>query len=251
MSETSERPRLGAHGHRAGRAVSRAARSRPGSRRPGAPGRDRPRPSDSSPSADERDAEVARRGLVPRDRLARDLGEVDRLAPDRELVPVHPREVEQVAHEPLEPPRLEQDRPRCLVGAERPLAEPLGVAADRGQRRLQLVADREQEVPLALARGGELLGHLVEGLRERGELARRPSRAAASASRRRRARGSPRRPAAPAGRSSARRRTRGRAASAAPASAGEQQVAEERMPRGGARRSPAAAAAARAPGIVR
>ena len=126
----------------------------------------------SSPSAERTTPKSRAGGLVARDRLARDLREVDGLVRDRELVPVHPREVEQVADEPLEPPRLEEDRPRSLVGAERALAEALGVAADRGERRLQLVADREQEVALALARGRELRRHLVEGLRQRRELAR-------------------------------------------------------------------------------
>ena len=38
-------------------------------------------------------------------------------------------------------------------GSNAPSREALGVAADRGQRRLQLVADREQEVALGLTRG--------------------------------------------------------------------------------------------------
>ena len=103
-----------------------------------------------------------------------------------------------------------QDRPRGLVGVERAVGEALGVAADRRQRRLQLVAHREQEVALGLARRGELLGHLVERLRERGELARALARQRLVALARPRARGSRRRRAGSAGRSSARRRTRAR-----------------------------------------
>jgi hypothetical protein len=58
----------------------------------------------------------------------RDLGQVDALAADRELAPVHPREVEEVLHEPLEPPRLDEDRPGRVVDREGALGEPLGVA---------------------------------------------------------------------------------------------------------------------------
>src|SRR6185436_6169724 len=48
------------------------------------------------------DAEHPRLLLVPLDGRPRDRGQVDRLAPDAELAPVHPRQVEQVADEPLE-----------------------------------------------------------------------------------------------------------------------------------------------------
>ena len=98
--------------------------------------------------------------------------EVDRLAAHGELGAVHAGQVEQVTDEPLQPARLEADDARRLIGAERAVGEALGVAADRCQRRLQLVAHREQEVALGLARGGQLLGHLVERHRERCELAR-------------------------------------------------------------------------------
>ncbi len=87
-------------------------------------------------------------------------------------MPVHPGEIEQVADEALEPARFEEDRASRVVGREGPLAEPLGITANRRQRRLQLVADREQEVPLALTGRGKLVGHLVERLRQRGELSR-------------------------------------------------------------------------------
>ena len=95
---------------------------------------------------------------------------------DDELAPVHPRQVEQVADEPLEPPCLLADRRRSLVAGEHAVLEPLGVAADRRQRRLQLVADREQEVALRLARLVELCGHVVEGLRQHRELGRAAER---------------------------------------------------------------------------
>ena len=116
--------------------------------------------------------ESPRGRLVAGDHLAGNLGEVDRLAPHRELVAVHPREVEQVVDEAFEPAGLDEDDPRRLLSRERSLREPLGVAADRGQRRLQLMADREQEGALARPRGCELVVHLVERAGERGELAR-------------------------------------------------------------------------------
>ena len=95
------------------------------------------------------DAELPRGRLVAPRSLARDLGEVDRLRPHRELGTVHAREVEQVANEPLEPAALGADDARRLSRLERALGEPFRVAADRGQRRLQLMADREQERTLA------------------------------------------------------------------------------------------------------
>ena len=107
---------------------------------------------------------------MARDGFACDRRQVDRLVAHRELAAVHAGEVEEVADESLEPAALDADHPRRLVGAERAVGESLGVAADRRQRRLQLVADREQEVALGLARGRELLRHLVERLRERRNL---------------------------------------------------------------------------------
>ena len=123
-------------------------------------------------SGREDDREGLRRRLVAADRFTRHRRQVDGLAADRELMTVHPREVEQVADEALEPAALHEDRLRGLLGGERPFGEAFRVPADRGQRRLQLVADREQEVALAFARGLELLGHVVERLGEGHELAR-------------------------------------------------------------------------------
>ena len=159
------------------------------------------------PRCAERDPELARRRLVAADRLTCDLGEIDGLVANRELGPVHASEVEQVADEPLESPRLEPDRAGRLVGTERTVGETFRVAANRGQRRLQLVADREQEVPLGLARSRELLGHLIE--RQRARRARGSRRwATGHGARRRRGHGSRRRRGGSAGRSTARRRTR-------------------------------------------
>ena len=89
---------------------------------------------------------------------------------DAEVGAVHPREVEQVADEPLEPPRLGGDGRRRLPRVDRAVLDRLRVAADRGQRRLQLVADREQEVPLRLLRLPELRGEVVERDGERRDL---------------------------------------------------------------------------------
>ena len=63
----------------------------------------------------ELDAELLRRRLVPRDGLAGDVEQVDRLAAHRELAAVHPGQIEQVVDEPLEPSRLDErssGRPR-------------------------------------------------------------------------------------------------------------------------------------------
>ena len=54
---------------------------------------------------------------------------------------------------------------------DQPLAERLDVAADRRQRRPQLVRDGHQEVPLLLLRLGEPRGHLAEALGEVADLA--------------------------------------------------------------------------------
>ena len=85
VSATASRPRLDDARSPTRRAASRGARSRRGSRRPGASGRGRPRPTTPSPSALSATPNSRAARLVPRDHLARDLGEVDRLAADLEL----------------------------------------------------------------------------------------------------------------------------------------------------------------------
>ena len=79
---------------------------------------DRRRSSSASASS----STSARAGLplVPPDRLATDVGKVDLLVMDGELAPVHAREVEQVAHEPLEPPRFLANRRGRLFGVTAP-----------------------------------------------------------------------------------------------------------------------------------
>ena len=183
------------------------------------------------------------------DRLARRLREVDRLAAHRELGAVHPCEVEQVADEPLQATRLQHDRARRLVGVERTVGETLGVAADGGQRRLQLVAHREQEVALGLARRGQLLGHLVERERQRGELARSLGRQRivplVGGQGARRVGDAPDRTHDRAGDEERHRRGEQH-----PDEPGQQQVDEERTPRATSG-SPAAAGSARGCGSVR
>ena len=101
-----------------------------------------------------------------------DDGEVERLGADGERAAAQPGEVEQVADEALEPARLAVDhRPRS-GGLEHPVLERLRVAADRGERCLQLVAHGEEERPLGLLGAAELPGEVVERRRERRGLAR-------------------------------------------------------------------------------
>ena len=135
---------------------------------------------------------------------------------------------------------------RRLVGLERAVGEPLGIAADRGQRRLQLVADREQEVALGLARGRQLLGHLVERLARARRARSAPRSAAARAARRRRARGSRRRRGGSGARSSGRRRTTARRRAPRPASA-----ASSRSTRNGRHAADVSSRAAAAAGHAR
>ena len=60
---------------------------------------------------------------------------------------------------------------RQLGIVDHALAQRRDVAADRGQRRPQLVRDGHQEVALQLLRFGELRGHLAEPLGEMPDLA--------------------------------------------------------------------------------
>ena len=133
---------------------------------------------------------------------------------------VQPRQVEQVAHEPLEPLRLGDHDGADLLRRDHAVEQRLAVAADRRERRLQLVADREQERALGVARAVELVGHLVERGRERLHLVRAGRPAAARAARRRRAGGS-----------RSRRAATGRAT--APASRKRDERREQRADRGG------------------
>ena len=94
----------------------------------------------------EGDADAARLGAVAaRPPGATTRGEVDLARVTENDALVEPREVEEVADEPLEPLRLLHDDAGGLRHGHHAVEERLAVAADRGERRLQLVADREQE----------------------------------------------------------------------------------------------------------
>ena len=99
---------------------------------------------------------------------------VDLFLEQREAVRVELRQIEDVADEPREAFRLGCDHVERLVAQLRvldhTLAERLDVAANRGQRRAQLVRHRHQEVALARLRLGESLRHLAEALGEMTDL---------------------------------------------------------------------------------
>ena len=106
------------------------------------------------------------------DAVRRDRAKVERLVAHGELVAVHPREVEQVLHETVEAPALPGDRRGGRLGVDGAVRKPFRVPENGGERRLQLVTDREQERALGVARMLELSRHVVEGLGERHELCR-------------------------------------------------------------------------------
>src|SRR5207302_7558128 len=64
------------------------------------------------------------------------------LVADLEAGALQAGQVEQVEHQALEPPRFPGDHAASRGRIHRSLLEGLGVAADRGQRGLELVADQ-------------------------------------------------------------------------------------------------------------
>ena len=91
---------------------------------------------------------------------------VDLLTCERKAMHVELRQVEHVPDEPLQPLPLETDHlericARVLV-LDHALEQCLDVAANRRQRRPQLMRDRHQEVPLERLGFLELRGHLAE-----------------------------------------------------------------------------------------
>ncbi len=86
--------------------------------------------------------------------------------------PAQPGEVEQVVDQALEAVRLTLDHPSCPLGLDDAVGETFRMAADRRQRRLQLVADRQQERTLGVLREAKLVGELVERGRELSHLLR-------------------------------------------------------------------------------
>ncbi len=104
--------------------------------------------------------------------------QLDFLLVQREAVRLEPREVDEVADEPGEPIRrgaddLERGRRRLRIVGEA-LPQSRDVAADRGQRRSQLVRDADEEVALVRLGLREPLRHLAEPLREVADLVARP-----------------------------------------------------------------------------
>ena len=120
----------------------------------------------------EPDPERACGDLVTLNGEHRELREIERLGANRERAAAEPREVEQVADEPLEASRLPLDHEPRRLRLEHAVLERLRVAADRRQRRLQLVADREQEGALGVLCLVELAREVVERARERRDLSR-------------------------------------------------------------------------------
>ena len=88
----------------------------------------------------ELDPEGPRGGLVPLEGGKPNVFEVDRLGADGEGAPAEPGEVEEVADQPFEASRLPLDHDPRRRRLEHTVLESLRVPADRGQRRLQLVA---------------------------------------------------------------------------------------------------------------
>ncbi len=105
-------------------------------------------------------------------RVARERGDVDRLAVSLRLL-VEPREREQVLHQHAHPCGLFLDpahRPRVARGVARCAhPEQLGVAADRGERRAQLVGGVGEELAQPLFAGGPRGEGLLEALEHRVE----------------------------------------------------------------------------------
>ena len=117
--------------------LERPGRDLPPRRRPARPSRGGRRRTSGRPPRAARTRRPRRR----RGRAART---------DRERAATQSGEVEQVADEPLEPPRLALDHRARAGRLEHAVLERLGMAADRGERRLELVADGEEERPLGL-----------------------------------------------------------------------------------------------------
>ena len=97
----------------------------------------------------------------------------DLLAHDPELVRLQPRQVEQVADEPVEPAHLlvhRGQRALQVVRADHALGERLDVAGDGGERRAQLVGDAHEEVALELVDLAQAVDHALEPRRELAQL---------------------------------------------------------------------------------
>ena len=115
---------------------------------------------------------LRRRRELPRD-LARELADVGRLRPQLERAGLQPREVEQLGGELAHPLHLaaqlvEELAPRLLV--EVLVREQLEEAAEREDRRAQLVRGGRDELLARPVQPRELVLHVVERGRELAEL---------------------------------------------------------------------------------
>ena len=147
---------------------------------------------------------------------SRDLGQVDRLLLDAEAAGVEAREVEQVGRELRQPLDLLAHRARnsrrvSLV--EVLVVEQLEKAAEREDRRPQLVRRVRDELPPRVLEAGQPLAHALEGAGELAELVAAASTIGSSNLPARDPLGAPLEPADPAGRRA--RASDSRAASAA------------------------------------
>ena len=111
------------------------------------------------------------------------LGDLDLLAPQRELAAIEARDHQQVLREPHQPLRLlrgGRERRAQLLGRASAPQRQLQLGLEDAERRAQLVARVGDEAPLAHERRLEAVEHLVQGLAQARDLvaARRAAAAA-------------------------------------------------------------------------
>ena len=105
--------------------------------------------------------------------IGRELAELDLVVRDREAAGVEPREVEQIGRELREPLHLLAHRLEelaALLLGEAALREQLEVAAERRQRRAQLVRRVGDELATRAVERVETRPHLLQGAREVADL---------------------------------------------------------------------------------
>ena len=125
----------------------------------------------TGPGHRERDAVLLRVRPEPVHGRGGDVGEIHLADRERELSRFEPGEIEQVAHEAFEAPRLgEDDVGRGARVGSGAVGDRLRIAADRGERRAQVVGHRQQELLLEALRPFERRGHRVDRAGEVGEL---------------------------------------------------------------------------------
>ena len=161
--------RLDTHHHPGGRVLHRVLdQVRSHLTEPVAVGRHRCR--DGRGDRPQQQPALGRIGHEPVDGHLGQLTEIERFELEREARRLQLGEVEQIGHQPLEPPRLRRDhlgRPLRVAGA---VGDGLGVPADRRERGAQIVAHRQQELLLEGPRPFERARHLVHVARQLIEL---------------------------------------------------------------------------------